>query len=191
MLVAQFPCVAFSISEKMRPCPFWGTTSSHLSIPASADDPLAVPGASDGCHAPLVSVVNDKHEPAAFRREHADLAVVPPYKRGMNERMRGFSVWSVWHRLHWDGSVRWLGTDIYFSPWIPPLMMLCPSSMMSMELQVMLGTMMRSRSLSLCHNRMSSEQVANHSDVPLETTEIGGIIFPLDYYFRWINRVVI
>lgn len=54
--------------------------------------------------------------------------------------------------------------------WFPPLMMLCPSAMKSRELQVMLGTVMRSSSLglSMCHNLMSSsEQVANNSDVPL------------------------
>lgn len=49
-------------------------------------------------------------------------------------------------------------------------MMLCPSTMKARELQVMLGTVMRSSSfgLSMCHNLMSSsEQVANNSDVPL------------------------
>lgn len=49
-------------------------------------------------------------------------------------------------------------------------MMLCPSIMKSTELQIMLGTVMRSSSLglSMCHNLMSSsEQVANNSDVPL------------------------
>lgn len=56
------------------------------------------------------------------------------------------------------------------SLWFPPLMMLCPSVMKSRELQVILGTVMRSNSLglSMYHTRMSSpEQVPNITDVPL------------------------
>lgn len=54
-------------------------------------------------------------------------------------------------------------------------MMLRPSVMKSREVQVMLGTVMRSSSLGLstCHTLMSSsEHVANNSDVPLVEDQI-------------------
>lgn len=59
--------------------------------------------------------------------------------------------------------------------WCLPLMMLWPSDMKSSEVQVMLGTVMRSSSLgrSTCHTLMSSsEHVANNSEVPLEGEQI-------------------
>lgn len=53
---------------------------ADLPLPSSADDPLAVPGASDGRHTHVVHVVNDEHQPAAFWRKHPNLTVVPGCK---------------------------------------------------------------------------------------------------------------
>lgn len=54
--------------------------SADLPLSSSADDLLAVPGASDGRHTHFVCVVNDEHEPAAFWCKHPDFTVVPRYK---------------------------------------------------------------------------------------------------------------
>lgn len=54
--------------------------SADLPLSSSADDLLAVPGASDGRHTHFVCVVNDEHEPAAFWRKHPNFTVVPRYK---------------------------------------------------------------------------------------------------------------
>lgn len=56
-------------------------SDTDLALPASTDDPLAVPGATDGCHALFVCVVNNEHEPTTFRCKHTNLTVVPRYKR--------------------------------------------------------------------------------------------------------------
>lgn len=53
---------------------------ADLPLPSSADDPLAVSGASDGRHTRFVRVVNDEHEPAAFWCKHPNLTVIPGCK---------------------------------------------------------------------------------------------------------------
>lgn len=50
---------------------------TDLPLSPSTDDPLAVPGAGDGCHTHFVRVVNDEHGPTTFWRKHADLAIIP------------------------------------------------------------------------------------------------------------------
>lgn len=54
--------------------------SADLSLSTPTDDPLAVPGASDGCHTHSVCIVNDEHEPTAFWRKHTNLTIIPCWK---------------------------------------------------------------------------------------------------------------
>lgn len=54
--------------------------STDLSLSPSTDDPLAVPGASDGCHPHFVRIVNDVHELTAFGRKNTNLTIIPRWK---------------------------------------------------------------------------------------------------------------
>ena len=54
---------------------------TDLSLSPSTQDLLAVPGAGDGRHPHAVCVVDDQQGPAALGGEHADLAVVPRYRK--------------------------------------------------------------------------------------------------------------
>lgn len=68
-------------------------------------------------------------------------------------------------------------------------MMLCPSAMKSRDVQVMLGTVIRSSSLGLstCQTLMSSsEHVANNSEVPLEGADQG--LSPIFVFTRFSDR---
>lgn len=66
-----------------------GQSVSHadLPLPSSADDPLAVPGASDGRHTRFVCVVNNEHEPPTFWCKHPNLTVVPRCKTAEDIQM--------------------------------------------------------------------------------------------------------
>lgn len=48
---------------------------------SSTNDPLAVPGASDGRHTHVVCTVNDEHETTALWCEHSNFTVVPCWKK--------------------------------------------------------------------------------------------------------------
>lgn len=54
--------------------------SSDLSLSSSTNDPLAVPGASDGSHAHAVGTVDDQHGSASLWGKHTDLPIVPGCK---------------------------------------------------------------------------------------------------------------
>lgn len=49
----------------------------YLSFGSATNNSLAIRSDCDGGNAALMSVIDDKHELAAFRVEGADLAVVP------------------------------------------------------------------------------------------------------------------
>lgn len=61
-------------------CFHWAYFTDHP-FSSTANDPLAAPGASDGRHTHVVRIVNDEDEATALRCEHANLTIVPGWKR--------------------------------------------------------------------------------------------------------------
>ena len=51
-----------------------------LSVSPSTDDPLGVPGASNGCDPLFVCIVNDEHEPTGFWPKLTNPTIVPCWK---------------------------------------------------------------------------------------------------------------
>lgn len=54
---------------------------THHPFSSSANDPLAVPGTSNGHHTHVVRIVNDKHEATTLWCEDSNLPVIPCWKR--------------------------------------------------------------------------------------------------------------
>lgn len=67
-------CFVFSFDQIT---PYFEVICTDLPLSPTTNNPLAVPGAGDGCHTHSVRVVNDDHEPATLRRKHTNLTIIP------------------------------------------------------------------------------------------------------------------
>lgn len=54
-----------------------GVAKGYLSLPSSADDPLAVAGQCDGRHSHTVGIIDHQHQTPSLRGEQTDLPIIP------------------------------------------------------------------------------------------------------------------